>query len=73
MILKWYPPNETTVWGLLIQGWHYPVFLGSMFIMKDNESVVADEISSFDWRNEEILNCQCHAADFQISTDKSQI
>jgi hypothetical protein len=44
--------------------------------MKDNESVVADEISSFDFldlqsrrRNEEILNCQCHAADFQISTD----
>ena len=22
LILKWYPPNETAVWGLLIQGWH---------------------------------------------------
>ena len=22
MIPKWYPPNQTAVWGLLIQGWH---------------------------------------------------
>ena len=25
----WYLPNETAVWGLLIQGWHYPI--GSMY------------------------------------------
>ena len=23
LILKWYLPNETAVWGLFIQGWHY--------------------------------------------------
>ena len=23
LVLKWYPPNETAVWGFLIQNWHY--------------------------------------------------